>query len=73
MAKTIEFGTSPRKEKQDQLSSDKWVNNKETLKRFTIDIPEELHIRIKTICASKGVKMREEIIRVFENHFSAND
>lgn len=73
MAKTIEFGTSPRKEKQDKLSPDKWVNNKETLKRFTIDIPEELHIRIKTVCASKGMKMREEIIRLFEDHFSAND
>lgn len=73
MAKTVEFGPNPRKEKQ--LNPDTWVNNqtdKEALKRFTIDIPETLHTRIKTTCASKGAKMRDEVIKVLEKHFSGN-
>lgn len=72
----MEFSTSPRKEKQKPPNPDKWVNNqagKDTLKRFTIDIPEGLHTKIKTACASKGVKMRDEIIGLLEKHFSAKE
>lgn len=71
----MEFSTSPKKEKQEPPNPDKWVSNQsgnEALKRFTIDIPETLHKKIKTMCASKGVKMREEVIAVLEKHFSGN-
>lgn len=71
----MEFTTSPKKNKPEQLNPDAWVNNqtgKEALKRFTIDIPEGLHTRIKTACASKGVKMRDEIIKLLDKHFSGN-
>ena len=71
MSKTVEFSTRPKKEKP--INPDNWVNNqtgKEALKRFTIDIPEGLHTRIKTACASKGAKMRDEIIALLEKHFS---
>ena len=76
MAKTVDFGTNPRKEKQETPNPDKWVysqTHKGTLKRFTIDIPEALHTRIKTACARKGVKMRDEVMRILEKHFSANE
>jgi hypothetical protein len=38
-------------------------------KRFTIDIPVTLHKSIKSKCALKGVKMREEILALLEKHF----
>ncbi len=71
----MEFSTSPKKEKQEPPNPDKWVSNQsgnQALKRFTIDIPETLHKKIKTMCASKGVKMRDEVIAVLEKHFSGN-
>lgn len=72
----MEFGTSPRKEKSQPLNPDTWVNSrskKEELKRFTVDIPKSLHTRMKTACASKGVNMRDEVLKVLEKHFSANE
>jgi hypothetical protein len=41
-----------------------------SLTRFTIDIPSELHRKIKSFCALKGVKMKEEIQVLLENHFT---
>ncbi len=40
------------------------------LTRFTIDIPTELHARIKSRCALKHVKMRDEILALLEKHFA---
>ena len=37
--------------------------------RFTIDIPIELHARIKAQCALRRVKMKEEIQTLLEKHF----
>ncbi len=74
MTKRISFKTQPRnKNNQEKFDPDRWVNNKRPQKRFTIDIPLELHTRIKTICASKGVKMREEVIVALEKHFSVKN
>lgn len=42
---------------------------KEQLTRFTIDIPTGLHRRIKSQCAGRGVKMREEILALLLKHF----
>ena len=40
------------------------------LKRLTIDIPEELHARIKSQCALRRSKMADEIRVLLETHFS---
>ena len=39
------------------------------MKRFTFDVPETLHRRIKTRCAEKGVDMADEMRRLLEEHF----
>jgi hypothetical protein len=39
------------------------------MKRFTIDVPEHLHRRIKAQCALQGVKMADEIRRLLEERF----
>jgi hypothetical protein len=41
----------------------------EKMKRFTFDVPEHLHRRIKTRCAEKGVDMADEMRRLLEQHF----
>lgn len=78
MSKKINFGSNPRTRKVEDLA-DEWVSKgmvemplpklAETT-RFTIDIPTELHRKIKSYCALKGVKMKEEIQGLLENHFS---
>ena len=39
------------------------------MKRFTIDVPLELHTRIKTQCAMQGVKMADILREVLEKQF----
>jgi hypothetical protein len=41
----------------------------EKMKRFTFDVPEHLHRRIKARCAEKGVDMADEMRRLLEQHF----
>jgi len=41
----------------------------ETTKRFTIDVAESLHRRIKIRCAEKGVDMNVEIRRLLNENF----
>lgn len=43
--------------------------DKESTARFTIDIPVSLHARIKSQCALKRVKMREEVLSMLEERF----
>ena len=38
-------------------------------KRLNLNIPAELHRRVKTRCASEGTEMTEAIIRLLEQHF----
>jgi predicted HicB family RNase H-like nuclease len=45
---------------------------KESTARFTIDIPVSLHARIKSQCALKRVKMREEVLSMLEEKFPVN-
>jgi polyhydroxyalkanoate synthesis regulator phasin len=78
MSKKVNFGTNPRiKTGNVEDLADDWVNNgavsaseQSETTRFTIDIPIELHRRIKSYCALKGVKMKEEIQELLKNHFS---
>lgn len=45
-------------------------NDAVPFKRLTIDIPEELHARIKSQCALRRTKMADEIRALLESHFS---
>jgi hypothetical protein len=77
MTKKVSFGAKPRSQKA--LTPDEWVSagagaahditQKVETTRFTIDIPTELHTRIKSQCALRKVKMREEIQALLEKHF----
>ena len=41
----------------------------ERMKRFTIDVPESLHRRIKAECALRGVKMADYLRQTLEKLF----
>ncbi len=41
----------------------------EKMKRFTFDVPETLHRRIKVWCAEQGVDMADEMRRLLLEHF----
>lgn len=70
--------------KQSSATADDWVAGSATteitapeteaseaiaVKRLTIDIPEELHARIKSQCALRRSKMADEIRKLLENSF----
>ncbi len=84
MSKKVTMSTKPNKTNVRELSADDWVLQganlitngdeieKESTARFTIDIPVSLHARIKSQCALKRVKMREEVLSILEEKFPAN-
>lgn len=41
----------------------------EPMKRFTIDVPESLHKRVKVTCATRGLKMADVIREMLERDF----
>jgi hypothetical protein len=41
----------------------------EKTKRFTFDVSESLHRRVKAKCAEKGVDMADEMRRILMEHF----
>jgi len=45
----------------------------ERMKRFTIDVPESLHRRIKAECALRGVKMADYLRQTLEKLFPPSD
>jgi hypothetical protein len=47
------------------------VQPAEAMKRFTIDVSESLHKRIKAQCAMRGVKMADIIREMLEKEFPA--
>ena len=71
--KKVAFGGKP----QAAPTPDDWVKNRANpepvpevkMKRLTLDVSEELHRRIKSACASRGVKMADEIRALLEDHF----
>lgn len=82
MSKKVTMSTKPRSEAQ-KLTPDEWISQggtdatesqaeKESTSRFTIDIPVSLHARIKSQCALKRVKMREEVLSMLEERFPTN-
>lgn len=73
--KKVVMGTKPSN-KPAVPSSDQWVDNrddsadKEATKRLTLDIPESLHRRIKTSCASRGTKIVQEVTALLDAHYA---
>jgi hypothetical protein len=78
MNKKVTFAAKPTA--KPAASADNWVENRVTnetpanpetvdMKRLTFDIPEPLHRRIKTHCASQGLKMTDELRLLLEKHF----
>lgn len=77
MPKKISFGSKP-KARENIKNIENWIKDgsktempreKVETVRFTIDIPVELHARMKYKCAIKKITMREEIQNLFEKHF----
>jgi predicted HicB family RNase H-like nuclease len=59
---------------QDQDAIDAWVNDEklpvsEPMKRFTFEVPQSLHKRIKIKCAAQGRQMAEAVRELLEKHF----
>lgn len=79
MSKKVTIGAKPTA-KPTAASADKWVENRvtadsadvetEPMKRLTFDIPESLHRRIKVQCASRGLRMTDELRTLLDKHFS---
>jgi hypothetical protein len=42
------------------------------MKRFTIDVPQELHARVKVACAQRGLNMADELRRILDREFPAD-
>ncbi len=85
MSKKVTMSTKPNSKTNGQeFNADAWVSQgaalttnghereKEATARFTIDIPVSLHARIKSQCALKRVKMREEVLAMLEEKFPVN-
>ncbi|XKH61902.1 hypothetical protein LG290_16575 (plasmid) [Halomonas sediminis] len=67
-SKKISIGGKPSTRKPaENVAVDAWVGSraenapKEPMKRLTIDIPAELHAKLKSDCAMRGRKMADEI------------
>ncbi len=81
MTKKITFGAKPVE--KPRMTPDEWVSEgaapppspplppaeKERMIRFTIDIPVELHARIKSQCAKNHLKMRDVILALLIEGF----
>ena len=79
--KTVAFN-KPRT--LDANSADRWVVTPDVgitpeqappkpapMKRFTIDVPVDLHRRIKTHCAMEGIQMADLLREMLETRFPA--
>lgn len=72
MTKKVTIGAKPNAAAK-AITPDEWVDSgrmeRAETTRFTIDIPTDLHARIKSQCALRKVKMKEEIQTLLERHF----
>ena len=80
MTKKIAFG--PRPSASLPPSADSWIASrggepasavveKPAMKRLTIDLPADVHARLKAQCAMRGTKMVDEIRRAVEDMLKA--
>jgi hypothetical protein len=73
MTKKVTIGSKPTQPAR-EATAEAWVQQRppaaeEPMKRFTIDVPDTLHRRIKAQCALRGVKMADEIRRILAEQF----
>jgi hypothetical protein len=79
--KTVAFN-KPRTAGTDVDSVDRWVGDVAVapeqkpakpvrMKRFTLDVPADLHRRIKSECAREGLKMADVLREMLETRFPA--
>ena len=75
-AKTVDFKQPGDRKAEEQAAADQWVADRdgsagegEPMKRFTIDVPQSLHARIKSQCALRGQKMADVIRALLKEHF----
>ena len=84
MSKSVSFARPARKTQPD---ADSWVSGAGAeaptapakpakvsvpMKRLTLDIPEELHRRVKSGCASRGEKIADVVRRYLDAEFPAS-
>ena len=73
MAKSTIAFKKPSGKKSAAQTADDWVATRGEgtgkMKRFTIDVSEALHARIKVDCASRGAKMSDVIREMLEERF----
>lgn len=84
MTKSVSFARPVRKS---QPSADAWVGGAGTeaaspapkpvkepvpMKRLTLDVPEELHRRVKSGCAARGEKIADVVRRYLDAEFPAS-
>ena len=73
MPKKVTISAKPTRPAGEAASAEQWVASGKTdgekMKRFTIDVPESLHRRIKIQCAEQGLKMADEIRMLLDKHF----
>lgn len=74
MAKKVSFGRQEKVAEPMAVSPDKWVDTgtvtgKDETFRFTIDLPTELHQRIKIYCTMNKVTMKDRIIEILDEQF----
>lgn len=82
MGKKVSFAAKPKKTAEVPKAADKWVSSgdprekdeakpveKVPMKRYTVDIPVDLHMRVKIGCTKRGLKMADEMRRLLEKEF----
>lgn len=69
--KHVPFGAKPTAVKAEPRYADTWVQSRDDgpMKRLTIDVPVELHARVKSQCALRGLKMADEVRALLEQRF----
>jgi hypothetical protein len=78
MTKKVTIGRKPTQPAR-EATAEAWVQQRPPdaeapmMKRFTIDVPDTLHRRIKAQCALRGVKMADEIRRILAEQFPESD
>jgi proline racemase len=45
------------------------IEPQEPTQRLTIEIPRSLHVKIKTVCARRRTKMKDDLQAVLEAHY----
>lgn len=74
-AKKVAIGGKPSAKAADNKSVDAWIDSrhqevtKAPTKRLTIDIPADLHARLKAECAMNGRKMVDEIRELLQEKY----